>query len=673
MNNRLAFFTLGLLLAAPLLFAQQPPSVAAAQWALQQKEALASIHDAAMAEQLKQGTPALEKLFAEYKTGGVSDPVACTRIAALTQYVMRPAGKSARKAYAAALLAAAQRATDADVTCFFLDQLRWCGLPHQAEPIKAFEKSSAPGVSALAAMTVQAVTDDRASKAAPVKDTACSALNKEIAALKPKARTARLLQIFDGPCAVQAGVALAWARTEGGKKETALWAAKLATAADPSRKIMLLDMLGERGDKTACGPVAGFLADTDDGVAAAAQRALIRLDAEVFAEHIPALLKDLPPTRQMLARDGIRQLKTDLLKNAVTKPYDTFSETGKRVALEIIKERRLTEAAPLGLAALDAKDEESVIAGYRLLREIASKEHADVLVAKTLATTGRVTPEAQTTLAAAARRDTTGAYAAVLAKTLAVLPDAQKPVALETAARLGGDALLKAVESASASANADIAVSAVRALAAWSDTAALPALLRLAVTAPDAKRQTLAVRGVSKMFNTQPVDKKALLPVWRTIRAQVGNEENKKTIDDLFKEQINVVLGKAVSTNVPTEGDNVPGNLVDGTLQKAWHAGKWPAQAQIDLGNVQTVSGAHVTFYYQDGRAYTFTLEVSADGKTWKQVAGNTDAVKPATAEGLSYSFADTPARYVRLNVLKNSANFAVHVLELKLFSNIAP
>jgi len=80
-----------------------------------------------------------------------------------------------------------------------------------------------------------------------------------------------------------------------------------------------------------------------------------------------------------------------------------------------------------------------------------------------------------------------------------------------------------------------------------------------------------------------------------------------------------------------------------------------------------------VTFYHQDGRAYTFTLEVSEDGKTWKRVAGNPDAVKPATAEGLSYSFAETPARYVRLNVLKNSANFAVHVLELKLFSDIAP
>ena len=674
MKHRLnVFFIVPVLLSAGVLFAAEPQGVPAAQWAIQQKAALDTINDTSLAECLKQGSPALERLFAEYKTGGVSDPLACTRIAALTQYVMRPAGKSMRKVYADALLAAALRATDADVICFFLDQLRWCGLPRQAEAIKVFEKSTAPGVSALAAMTAQAVTGDCAPKAKPVNEIACATLNKEIAALKPKARTARLIQVFDGSDTAQAGVALVWARTVGGKKETLLWTGKLARVADPVRKTMLLDMLGMRGDRTACRAVAALLADADDGVAAAAQRALLRLDAEAFAAQIPELLKNLPPARQTLARDGLRQLKTGLIRTAITKPYDTFSESGKKVALDVIKDRRLKEAAAIGLAALDAKDEEEVMAGYRLLREIATGDHAAVLVAKTLETKGRVTPEAQTTLAAAARRDTTGAYVALLVKALAALPDTQKPVALETAARLGGDVLLKAVADATASANADVSVSAVRALSAWPDTAALPALLRLAVTAPDAKRQTLALRGVSKLIHVPQADKKAFLPVWRTIRCLPGNDENKTVIDDFFKERVNVVLGKAVTVNVPTEGNNVPANLVDGTLEKAWHAGKWPAQAQIDLGDVRRVNGAQVTFYHQDGRAYTFTLEVSEDGKTWKRVAGNTDAVKPATAEGLSYSFAETPARYVRLNVLKNSANFAVHVLELKLFSDIAP
>ena len=70
-----------------------------------------------------------------------------------------------------------------------------------------------------------------------------------------------------------------------------------------------------------------------------------------------------------------------------------------------------------------------------------------------------------------------------------------------------------------------------------------------------------------------------------------------------------------------------------------------------------------------DGRTYTFKLELSTDGKAWKEVAGNLNNAKPATAEGLRLNFEPTAARYARLTVVKNSANFAVHVQELKLFA----
>ncbi len=90
---------------------------------------------------------------------------------------------------------------------------------------------------------------------------------------------------------------------------------------------------------------------------------------------------------------------------------------------------------------------------------------------------------------------------------------------LESAARVGGADLLKAVEAALAAPQADVATAAVRALCAWPDAAALPGLLRVAAKDPDTRRQTLATRGVAKLFNTQPVDIKALLPVWRARRA----------------------------------------------------------------------------------------------------------------------------------------------------------
>lgn len=666
--------TLAALIA--LLFATAATAQeSAAVWAEKNRAAIeAATSDLALADTLRQGHAGLDALFAQIKTNGESDPVACIRVAALAQFVMRKEGNGFRGAYAEALLSATQRASEADVACVFLNQLRWCGLPSQTSALRALEKSDKPGVAALAAMAVQAVNDDRASKAATPKDTTGSALNKELDGLAPQALTQRLLQVFDGPDTVLAGIALARARTAGGgAKETALWTTKLSATADQARKAMLLDMLAERGDATACDAIAACLTSADDAVAAAAQRALIKLSPKAFAAQIPSLLKTLPPERQNSARDGVRQLKTDLAGPALTQAYDTFSDAGKKVALEVIKERRLAEAVPLGLAALDAKDEESVIAGYRLLREIADKRQAEVLVAKLLTTTGRVTPEAESAIAAAARRDVSGAYAAALLQALGAAPDAQKPIALEAAGRLGDDALLKPVEAATRSPNAEIATAAVRALAAWSDSTAVPALLRLAATATNAKHQTLAQRGLAQKLNEDGADKKAAFTAWQGLRASVPDEARRKGIDDLFKQEVNVALNKPVQTDVATEGSNVPAYLTDGTLAKAWHGNRTPAHAIVDLGASQPISAAHVTFYHSDGRTYTFTLELSDDGKSWKQVAGNAEAPKPATADGLRLEFGVTSARYARLTVLKNSANQAVHVLELKLFSAATP
>lgn len=506
----------------------------AAQWADQEKDKLAGITAQTLAETLKQGTPALETLFAQIKTAGQSDPVASVRIAALTQHVMRPENAGGRKAYADALLKAAQRATEPDVTCVFLDQLRWCGLPHQAPALKAFETSGDPSVAALATLTLLAVTDDRASKTAPSAPTRCATLNRQLAALKGNPRMAAILKAFDDADPAYAGVALTWAAVTGGKAETKVWAAKLITATEPSRKAMLLDMLASRNDKTACEAVAAYLADSDDTVAAAAHRAFISLDKAAFAAHIPALLKDLPPARQNLARDTLRQLATSHIKTLVA-AYDAASPSGKKVALELLKERRIAEALPLGLAALDTADDETAIGAYRLLREIAGKGQAAPLLAKLQSASGRVLPEAQTTYATAARRDTSGAYVEALTRAIESAEDKQKPVLLETAGRVGGDTLLKIVEASVAAGNADVSTAAVRTLADWSDNASLPLLMKLAVTAPDARRQTIALRGLTKKLEAKNLDRKPFAAVWQTVRTAAGNDEHKAAIDALFK------------------------------------------------------------------------------------------------------------------------------------------
>ncbi|MDD4101539.1 MAG: hypothetical protein PHU80_02760 [Kiritimatiellae bacterium] len=531
MKHTLILTAISLLLTAMPVVAQET----AAQWAEKHSDALAAVTSASLSKTLAQGESAWQELFASVKTGGISDPLAVTRLAALTQHVMREGSKKQRAAYADTLLEAARKASDADVTCFFLDQLRWCGTPRHSEAISRFEQSDAPGVAALATITRHAVNGNWRTDAASTPPNRYAKLNSDLAALKPRRRMPLLLEAFADPDPTYAGIAMQWARAAGGKSETRAWSAKLLTTASVPHKIMLLDMLGQRGDITALTEIEPLMQDSDDAIAAAAQRAIILLGHAEFADCFPALLHDLPASRQTMTLDNLRLLKTALVAKPLADGFSKFSEPGKRVALELLRERRVKSAAAIGVDALTSADEETVVQGFRLLRETADAPQAGLLTEKLLSSNDKIRPEAQTAFAAAARRDTTSTYTESLLKALSAVSAKQKPVLLETAARIGGAQLLATVEEAAGSAETDTATAAVRALADWADNGSIPALMQHAVTAPDARRQTLAVRGLTKKSEAKDFDKTKFRAVWQQTRTLPGNEEHKKAIDALLK------------------------------------------------------------------------------------------------------------------------------------------
>ena len=87
-----------------------------------------------------QSSAAADALLAAVKPADATDPMAATRIAAVTQLVMCPKCDKApagRAVWSEALLKAAEGSSDAYRTMFLLDQLRWCGKPGQADRILA--------------------------------------------------------------------------------------------------------------------------------------------------------------------------------------------------------------------------------------------------------------------------------------------------------------------------------------------------------------------------------------------------------------------------------------------------------------------------------------------------------------------------------------------------------
>jgi hexosaminidase len=131
----------------------------------------------------------------------------------------------------------------------------------------------------------------------------------------------------------------------------------------------------------------------------------------------------------------------------------------------------------------------------------------------------------------------------------------------------------------------------------------------------------------------------------------------------------NLATGKTVTASTPAGiGNGETGLVVDGKADNAdnhWDGGPGPQWIQVDLGKTQPVNHIGVITYWDGGRSYQLNVEVSTDGTNWKQVLDFSDDTAPATATGYGGNIPETEARFVRVNMLRNSANPSVHVVEV--------
>lgn len=652
---------------AVLFAATSFAQISAANWARENKTVLAPLSQGKQLEViLKKGTAGFNEIASKIVTAGKDDPVAATTIAQLTQYVMQH--PEFRPAYTANLLVAAKKAKEPDMICFWLCQLRWCGMPGQIGAIGAFEKSQYKCVRDLAKMTIQSIKGQYDPQLKWCKESRARVFSREIAKLPPETRYSRYVKLFEDQDSACRQIALRGGEKGGGAPVTRQWMELYQKQSCPVRKTMILDMFGKRGDRLVVPLLVSALSDPSEEVVAAASAALFKIDHNALIDALPDWLARVEKKNSSVLKNRLDLLTTREIAPKLIKNYSKFSVDGKRLVLDFLHKRMAKEALPLGLEAIDEKDANLAIAGWRLLREIAGKDQANLLIQKAFLAKGRVAPEAHTAIAVASRRGD-GAYQAALMKVIATGSEDRKVQALELSPRLGGTELLKQVEVGLISDNSQIQGACARALSDWEGNETIPLLMRAAIAGKSKRVQVLTLRGALKKLT--PKVAPLYLEEWKTLKSLPGNDENRKQLADAFKVGKNVALGKPVKTNVATENPHVPANLTDGTLEKAWYGGSSPAAAVIDLGKVVLVNQLHVTFYYSDSRTYTYNLELSVDGKNWKKVVGNEKDPKPATAEGETIRFPQTKARFARLNVLKNSANPSVHVLELELFTSL--
>jgi HEAT repeat protein len=211
----------------------------------------------------------------------------------------------------------------------------------------------------------------------------------------------------------------------------------------------------------------------------------------------------------------------------------------------------------------------------------------------------------------------------------------------------------------------------VRALIKWPDEAAVKPLLAI-LEDPETEEdlRKLVVAGLVPYA-------KRILPADRQVRVlrlaldQVAEESLRsgllQTLADLSS--VNLARGKPVTASDPHQGGNTPALAVDGDPATYWGCATSPTSLTVDLESVQTLARIRVITYHADRRFYQYQAAVSADGRSWMPVADMTANTTLATEAGTTHRFAPTPARYLRVTMLKNSANPGMHICELEAYS----
>jgi alpha-N-acetylglucosaminidase len=131
-----------------------------------------------------------------------------------------------------------------------------------------------------------------------------------------------------------------------------------------------------------------------------------------------------------------------------------------------------------------------------------------------------------------------------------------------------------------------------------------------------------------------------------------------------------IAVGKPVTSDGGTEGTASPNLLTDGRASgRFWAAGPGPHWAQIDLEKPTSISKIQVFPYVDGTRYYQYTVEISSDGKSWKQVVDYSKNEQPSPRRGFIHTIPTQETRYIRINMTYNSANPSMHLYEVRVFN----
>ncbi|NQT88417.1 HEAT repeat domain-containing protein, partial [bacterium] len=272
----------------------------------------------------------------------------------------------------------------------------------------------------------------------------------------------------------------------------------IAAQGAPELRAERIAMLGRRGDKAALPAILKFMKDKDPAIQTASVACAEMLGGK---DAVPAILEALASedANVLLAvsRALGRQADAKTLSAALA-ALPKASVPGRLAVLRLLGGLKATAHADAILAiAMDAPNEDVQRTALQALVVLGEEKTLPRLVEIAMnAKSSKVRDDAQKALIAIGRRIEDPAKRT--APVIAALADAtgdKRTAIVQTLAKVGGPEALAAVVAETKSKDATAQDVAIRALIAWPDASAAPALLAIAKGSKEPKYQVLALRG----------------------------------------------------------------------------------------------------------------------------------------------------------------------------------
>lgn len=158
-----------------------------------------------------------------------------------------------------------------------------------------------------------------------------------------------------------------------------------------------------------------------------------------------------------------------------------------------------------------------------------------------------------------------------------------------------------------------------------------------------------------------------------TVRAQLYDEKGKaygggfsETYNKLIKRP-SLTTGKDVVAHNEQFSPGLGQRITDGRIALWEHWGDTKGEENwimVDLGKPEQIERLNLVTFWDNYRYYQFTVEGSEDGENWTMLWDNSENTTKATRDGYNYVLKGATAKYLRVNMLYNSANPGLHIVE---------